>query len=359
MSGPRAVNEPYILVGNGLSAQVLAHRFEELNIPFTIIGNSELSNSSRVAAGIWNPVVFKRMTKSWMAETLIDELLRFYSDCETRMKQRFLIRRTIIKPFFEEQEKQLWKKKSADELKPFIQSSIHSGSSDELRNLQVSNGYGLVEQSGNLQTADFLDAGNRYFADRIRHETFDYSQIKMFEHNLSYKSLPVKGIVFCEGHLVSRNPFFSWIPLKPAKGELLHILAPDLQLKNAIYNRNGFLMHQGESRYICGATYNWADLTDRRSEQGLQELKEKVKKMISCNYNVVSHLAGVRPSSIDRRPILGVHPKHKNLFVFNGLGAKGVMLAPYFAGKFVLFLKEWKPLPAEVDLKRFYHLYAD
>ena len=44
--------------------------------------------------------------------------------------------------------------------------------------------------------------------------------------------------------------------------------------------------------------------------------------------------------------------------MFNGMGAKGVMLAPYFAGKFVHFLKQKQELPKEVDVARFYKLYA-
>ncbi|MBK7816373.1 MAG: FAD-binding oxidoreductase [Sphingobacteriaceae bacterium] len=76
--------------------------------------------------------------------------------------------------------------------------------------------------------------------------------------------------------------------------------------------------------------------------------------LIKVPYNVLEHKAGVRPSTLDRRPIIGQHPLHKNLFVFNGLGTKGVMLAPYFSKKFVHFYLNKEALDAEVDVKRFY-----
>ncbi|MCW3075505.1 MAG: dependent oxidoreductase [Bacteroidetes bacterium] len=79
--------------------------------------------------------------------------------------------------------------------------------------------------------------------------------------------------------------------------------------------------------------------------------------MISSEYQILKHEAGVRPSSKDRRPIVGPHPLHSNMHVFNGLGTKGVMLAPYFANNFVLFYLQKQPLNPEINIKRFYNLF--
>ena len=58
----------------------------------------------------------------------------------------------------------------------------------------------------------------------------------------------------------------------------------------------------------------------------------------------------------DRRPLIGLHPKHPQLAVFNGMGTKAVMLAPYFAIAFSDFLETGKELNSEVDIKRYYTL---
>ena len=83
------------------------------------------------------------------------------------------------------------------------------------------------------------------------------------------------------------------------------------------------------------------------------ELEEKLKTLINLPYTILKHEAGVRPSVIDRRPVIGCHPKFKNIFVFNGLGTKGVMLAPYFANQFVENLKNGTKLQVDVDISRF------
>ena len=70
-------------------------------------------------------------------------------------------------------------------------------------------------------------------------------------------------------------------------------------------------------------------------------------------YTIVEQSAGIRPTVKDRRPLLGVHPKHTRLALFNGLGTRGVMIAPKMAQELYQHLSEGTPLEEEVDLRRF------
>ena len=188
---------------------------------------------------------------------------------------------------------------------------------------------------------------------------FDYKQLEIRENEVEYKSLTAKNILFCEGYLVAKNPWFSWLPLKPAKGEVLSIESKDLNLESFIFNRNGFIFRTANGGFKVGATYAWNDLENNTTSLGRTELQTKLNALISCNYIISNHQAGIRPSSIDRRPIIGSHPKHKNLFVFNGLGTKGIMLAPYFSENFVHFYLQKSELNHEVNVKRFYRHYEE
>jgi hypothetical protein len=347
----------FIIVGRGLAAHVLMHAFAEHNISYTCIGSEQLSNCSRVAAGIWNPIVFKRSTKSWLADALIPSLNVFYGRCEQLFGEQIITQRPIIKPFTENQEQVLWYKKAKHELQEFISEDIFSAVSEDFVHCIVPNKYGLVKQSGNLNVPLFLDLSTAYFKDQIVNDMFDYRRLKISTDKVVYDNVEAKQIIFCEGYRVKDNPFFGWIPLKPAKGEVLTIKAPELKFKNAVFNKNGFLMDVEAGVYLAGATYAWDDLSELPTEKGLLELNQKIKTMIDCDYDVLKHEAGIRPASIDRRPIIGAHPNYKNLFVFNGLGTKGVMLAPYFAKNYVNFYFQKEALNPDVDVKRFYHFY--
>jgi glycine/D-amino acid oxidase-like deaminating enzyme len=73
---------------------------------------------------------------------------------------------------------------------------------------------------------------------------------------------------------------------------------------------------------------------------------------------ITGQQAGVRPSTKDRRPILGEHPYHKNMFIFNGLGTKGVSLAPYFVKQLSEFIFLQKDINPEANIERHYPLYS-
>jgi hypothetical protein len=295
------------------------------------------------------------MTSSWLAAQTVPFLTSFYTSCEKRLGTKFLYQRSIIRPFSEEQEKILWLKKAKNELDDFLDNIIHRNNG-ELTNCKVDGEYGLVKASGNLDVTSFIKSSEEYFSEFLTDEEFNHEKLKISESDVSYGSEKAQNIIFCEGHLLKNNPFFNWIQLKPAKGELFTLTAKNIGLKDNILNKGGFLFEAAKDTFKCGATYEWSDLSDHPTGEGAAQLKAKVGQLITGDYTVVKHEAGIRPSSSDRRPVVGPHPKLKQLFVFNGLGTKGVMLAPYFANNFVLFYLQKQDLHPEVDVKRFYSL---
>ncbi len=345
----------FLIVGNGLAGNILAHTFKNNHLSFNIIGNFKLSNCSNIAAGIWNPIVFKRMTKSWLADELISFLVPFYSDIQTQISKQIITHRPIIKSFFEEQEKTLWLKKAKGELQQFLDTTIYSQSKNTYKYCELESEFGIVKNCGNLNVSTFILESNELFTDFFKNETFNYEDLSFEKNFISYQNTNYKNIIFAEGYLVKNNPFFNWIPLKPAKGETITITSNELEIQNAIINKDGFIFNTSTNTFKVGATYEWEDLSDTPTQKGKNELEQKLTHLISCNYQITNHQAGVRPSSIDRRPIIGTHPKHKNLHIFNGLGTKGVMLAPYFANNFVLFYQQKNELINEVNVKRFYN----
>mgnify|MGYP003087104651 FL=1 len=97
--------------------------------------------------------------------------------------------------------------------------------------------------------------------------------------------------------------------MRPCKGETLTISDPRLQLQH-IYKSDGVLIPLGDDKYILGANYDPEDLTEVITEAARTELLEKLRKMTSVPYEVLSHQAAIRPTVADRRPLLGQHPQH-------------------------------------------------
>lgn len=345
----------FLIVGQGIAGSVMALSLIKAGYSISVISQPNLSLSSKVAAGIWNPIVFKRLTKSWLADDLIPELLSFYEYWEKELNTTLIHKRAIIKPFTEEQEKTLWLKKANDSESKNLFLDTTTYEDLKIDEHYVVKSYSKVLQAGNLNVVSFLESTKKYIKENQNstEEEFDYTQLTITPQEIKYKTSTAKNIIFCDGYLITKNPYFNWIPMKPAKGETLTISCPSLQLKNDIFNKGFFIMPLGNDLFKVGATYEWEELNDTPTEKGKSELIQKLNSVITSPYEIISHDAGVRPAVIDRRPVVGEHPEFKNLFIFNGLGTKAVMLAPYFANQLVNYFQNNSGINLEVSPARF------
>ena len=351
------VEVDYIIVGQGIAGSVLAYELLKKNQRILVIDENKENTSSKIAAGLCNPVVFKRLTKSWMINPLLTSAKSFYQNQEALLNNNFYFDIPIYKLFVDENEQQFWKQKSNEpELFDWINPAIEFPFDKHLVNHPF--GTSKVLQSGYLQTAKWLNSFKKFLIEKesFLATPFNHVHLKLHENSVEWKDYRAKQIIFCEGYQAKNNPYFNWLPFKLTKGEVLTVQFKNLKLDAAI-NKGVFVLPY-DGNYKLGATYNWSDLDEEISEQAKELLLNKARKFITDEIEVVEHKAGVRPTVSDRRPLIGIHPEHQQLVAFNGLGTKGVMIAPYFANKLVSLLLENKPIPNEVDISRFWNKKA-
>jgi glycine/D-amino acid oxidase-like deaminating enzyme len=214
-------------------------------------------------------------------------------------------------------------------------------------------GFGELNKTGRIDTEKLVTSYRKYLESlgSIKYENFNHEKLRFAKSTINYNAIEADRVVFCEGFGIKQNPFFNYLPLNEAKGELLTIHAPELNidflLKSAI-----FVLPIGNNYYKVGATFNWKDKTSEPSEEGKQELIEKLQKVIAVPYTIVHQTAGIRPTVKDRRPLVGVHPENGKLAVLNGLGTRGVMIAPTVARNLFNHLEKGEELDVEIDIKR-------
>jgi len=216
-------------------------------------------------------------------------------------------------------------------------------------------GFGELAASGYLDSKLLIEAYQNYLKHNnlFSSEVFQYEAIEFKDNYIQYKDHKAKQIIFAEGFGLHQNPFFKQLPLDGTKGELLHITSKNLEL-DKIVKSNIFILPIGNNTYKVGATYNWKDKTNAPTTEGKTELIEKLNELISCDYQIVAHLAGVRPTVNDRRPLVGTHPTYNTLHILNGLGTRGVMLAPFLAKNLWNYLENKIPLDKEIDCSRYF-----
>lgn len=343
----------YIIVGQGIAGSVLAYTLMQHQQTVLVIDDEKENTSSKIAAGLCNPVVFKRLTKSWMIDELMPTALKFYQEQEKLLRDQFFYPLPIYKLFVGEEEKEFWRQRCNEpEMIDWLGHKVDFPFDKTL--IDYNFGASCTLQSGYLQTEKWLNALKNYL--KTNHSfisaTFNYIDLTLENETVIWNEVSAKKIIFCEGYQATYNPYFNWLSFKLTKGEVLTVDFNKLKLTSAI-NKGVFILPYN-NEYKLGATYNWDDLTEKTTEKGKKELIKKASAFIHDDIEVKTHKAGIRPTVSDRRPLLGTHPKHNQLLVFNGMGTKGVMIAPYFAELFTSHLLVGNPLLKEVDINRFY-----
>lgn len=341
----------YLIIGSGLAGIAFAECALQ-NGKSILVFDNDSQNSSKVAAGLYNPVILKRFSGLSEAQEHLNQMNEFYKRLHDKLQLRFNHPMPTLRKFFSVEEQNNWFLASdKPALSPFLSTSLVM---KNYKGIDSPFGFGEVLQTGYVSTADLLQQYHHYLSENglLLVESFDHALLEIHHGSVSYKDISAKNIVFAEGFGIHANPFFNYLPLDGTKGELFIIKAPELDL-DVILNTSVFILPMGNHLYKVGATYNWTDKTDMPTEEGKAELIGRIREILNCDFEIITHLAGIRPTVKDRKPLIGTHHIHKNLHILNGLGTRGVMLAPAMAKNLFDHIENGKPLPVEIDIKRF------
>ena len=288
---------------------------------------------------------------TWKGEILFPALLDFYSQIEKQMGREFLTRKSIYRPFLSIEEQNEWMGHSSDpEIQRFVEAIFTESQYKELKDPF---GGVLLRMAGWLNINKLLEGMAAFFGDNLVLESFDENLLEKTASGWNYQDIQAKNLIYCNGLGALRSRFFSFLPFAPVKGEILEVqqeFFPDY-----IVNRGVFRVPLENGAFRVGSTYTWHDLDQGPTDSAKKELLEKLNELVKVEVSeVISHKYGIRPATKDRKPFLGKHPTDQSVYIFNGFGAKGVSLVPYFSLMMRDFILHSKPLLKEVDISRYF-----
>lgn len=341
----------FLLVGQGLAGTVLSHRLLALGQKVMVIDLPGGNQSSRIAAGLYNPITGKKMVKSWNADLLFPEIEPLYTELEELLDAKFLYKKNIYRPFLNIEEQNEWMGKTGD---PGFEPYFERIFSKEIYP-EVTNPFGgiLLKNSGYVDINTLLTAYSEYLTQNnaLLESVFEEESLEIGKSGVSYKGISAKGIVYCNGLGAMKSRYFSNLPFAPVKGEILDIIQrfhPD-----EIINRGVFRITLPNGNQRVGSTYTWHDMDQGPTENAKNELLEKLEKLVLAKVlSIQSHRFGIRPATKDRKPFLGEHPDFPGVYIFNGFGAKGVSLIPYYSNMMAEMLLYGHQPEKEVNINR-------
>jgi len=340
----------FIIVGQGIAGSIMTHFLLQQNKKVLVIDNFNPNSASNIASGVVNPITGRKMVKSW----IIDEVLPFaktvYKNLEKQLQVRFFYEEDIYKIFSSDEDAAIWNQKKND---PEYENYLGNIVSDLGENIIAPFGAGIIKQGCWMDVPVFIKAYREFLKQHncLLEETLNKDELNVAD-KIQYKNVVADKIIFCEGYKAYQNPYFDFIPFALAKGEQLTIHSPNLK-NEKIINKNIFILPKQDDLYSVGSTFIWDDFEETVTDNGRKEITDKLNKFIKSDYKIVEEKAGIRPAMEDRRPVIGAHPKYPNLFIFNGLGTKGVSLAPYFSQHLIDHFVLKTDIMSEVSLNRF------
>jgi glycine oxidase len=346
----------YIIIGQGIAGSAVALQLMARGKKIVVVDQPQQNISSRIAAGLFNPITGKRMAKTWMAELIFPYLHNFYRQVEEKTAQSFFFPLPLYRPFLSIEEQNEWMAKSADPgLIEYVEKISPQSSFSHIRD---EHGGLTLKHCGYLHTTHYIEAVRKLVQDTniFKEENFEENEVCFVDGFVEYKTFIASKLILCQGAQSMQSKWFGWAPILPLKGETIRIQTEFLPQQ--IINRGVYLVPSGFNQLRVGATYNFQDAEPKITPAGRKELEEKLNELANFPYQVIDHEWGIRPVTPDRRPLMGMHPVHKSLIIFNGMGTKGVSLAPFFSEILVRWMEGEIDLNKDINVSRYKSLYS-
>lgn len=336
----------FLIAGQGIAGTVFSFTALKAGYSVHVVDTPLPGMASRVAGGLINPITGRFMKKTWMADTLLPLLQQVYREMDALLGIHSFHEMPILRLMENVAESKIWEeKRQLPDYRPYMGPFITQY--DEY--IRPHAAAAMIEQGAWLDTSLLLTHWRRYLQNLKALSEAKLEPQEVNQHR--WRNIGFKHLVYCEGWWSNANPFFPALPLSAAKGEVMVVEIPAARW-NFVINKNMLIIPLGNGFFKVGATVeHTAD--PALLDASLQQLERKLQSVVNAPYKICSRHAGIRPTVKDRRPLLGCSSVQSNVWLLNGLGTKGVSLAPFMARHLLDHIIGGSPLMPAVDWRRF------
>lgn len=342
----------FIIVGQGISGTCLAAELMQRGAHVIVLDKEEEHSASLSAPALINPVTGRQYVKSWNIEELLPLAETTYLHFNTLLGEQFLDPCTILRALNGEFASTRWQERVKDpEYTDYIDSRIKKSEFECFKPFE----YGIVKGGLRVRMRDLLNSFKEHLRrqNAFRSTVFDYHKLQTSHGHVTYGTMQLKAVIFCEGYQAIQNPFFQVKCIRPNKGDYFICRIPGLKMGSVeVLKHRLFFIPLGEDLFWVGSTYERDPVDNNPGRTAFLQLKQAIDKLLSCKYEIVAHKCGIRPTVRDRRPVIGEHPEMVGLWFLNGMGTKAASLAPYCSKILADALLDDTSVPKEIALSR-------
>ncbi len=323
-----------LIIGQGLAGTMLSYHLRKMDISHIVVDVPKEGAASRAAAGLINPIVVKRMVRTWRADEFHPYAHNVYTALQDELGVKFYYPMPLLKIFGSE-DQVFW---NTQYNKENLSDYISLKPEEELPTaIKQTYGFGQIKHCARIDMATMLDAYRQSLLndEQLIESEFNENDLIIGSESIQWKDIEAKKIIFCRGSFDAQSRFFKHLKWNNTKGELLHAKIDDLDLKS-IVSKGVFVMPVGNGEFKIGATYShrWDGLEPTHEKQ--VDLLNKWYKISDSELIIKKQLTGIRPTFNDRRPVAKFLENQPVIGIFNGLGSRGGLMAPKIAKEFVV-----------------------
>jgi len=338
-----------LVVGQGLAGTLVSHAALDRGWDCHVVDSGQPS-ASAVAAGMFNPMSFRRIVEVWDAAEHLASMRRTYTAIETLLGDRFLHPLPILKRIPNAEYAAEWNRKteSLPWLEP-VQSDLDIRHRFPDAPASAGHGYGVVQGGGWLNLPGLIAAWRERLTEQGRITHAHWNHVDLY----STLSEGWDAVIDCRGTAAADDPN-GHIDIRANRGEILTVqhtsntANPPLPADH-ILNFGKWTLPVAPGQWRLGASYEWNRKDLNPTGDTANFLLDALRNAAPASgpMDILRHDVGLRPVSRDRRPAVGPWPQKRGLFVFNGLGTRGVLIGPRWA-EFLCDIVEGESQPLDI-----------
>lgn len=350
-SSPSGMKElDFLIIGQGISGTFLSYFLRKAGKNILVIDEDKPFTASKVASGVINPVTGRRIVRTWRIEELLPFALNAFKDFGALLGINIVKELSIIEFHPSVQMKEAFEKRLTEEAE-YLQKT---NGDDWMQFFNFYNGAGKVNPCLLIDINPMLNKWRErlQLENILLNERFCWDSCTIYNDRITYKDITAKKIIFCDGVAGIENPYFKNLPYAVNKGEAIIARIPTLS-QEYIYKQGLSIVPWKEDLFWIGSSYEWNFTNVLPTKAFKDKVTQQLSYWLKLPFEIIDHIASVRPANMERRPFVGLHPLFCTVGILNGLGTKGCSLAPFFANQLTDYLVEGKPIYADADVKRF------
>jgi len=361
-----------LIFGQGLAGTLVAWQAHWRGLRVAIVDPGETETASRVAAGIINPITGRRLSQTWRLSELFPAAETFYARVAGDLGQAHYRRLPILRGLDLDGQPELWQRRldrnDGDRELVFAEGAQEMAQPDPDWFSPMGARFS-TRVSGQLRVEAFLEASRDFF-ETSQHVVTDRletpEQIADHPSGVAWNGIEAEVALLSTGAAPEGVP--RGLKIRRARGDVLQLALSGCPERRIVNRRGKWFLppaevnSSGRGIYLAGSTYDWDGCDPSPTKEGRRIVENSLAGILAPEISrrlslpesdggiVVGHRSAFRPVVHGSRLVAGRDPIRSGLAYFNGLGSKGVLNAPLFAGQLVDHLFGGAPLDPEINL---------